>query len=241
MINILFPLAGSNKFFPELEYPFPKPLIEVCNKTMIEIVINNFISLRDINFIFIVNESDCKKFHLDKTLKLLTNNECTIIKIQNKTKGAACSALMAIEDIYSDKPLIISNTDQIIEEDINKIVHSFNKFDGGVVTFESVHPRWSYIKIDKNNLAIEATEKRPISKNAIAGFYYFNKGKYFIQSAMDMIKKDANINGMYYIAPSLNEMILTHKKITTYKIDNNKYHTFYTPQKIEEYKRKKQC
>jgi dTDP-glucose pyrophosphorylase len=241
MINVLFPLAGSNKFFPETEYLFPKPLIDICDKTMIEIVIDNFKSLKDINFIFIVNEDDCKKFHLDNTLKLLTNNQCRIVKIQGETKGAACSALMAIEHIDNDMPLIISNADQIIEEDINKIVDYFKEYDGGVVTFESVHPRWSFVKTDENNFVIEAAEKRPISKNAIAGFYYLKKGKDFVKSAMNMIKKDANVNGIYYIAPSLNEMILNHKKITIYKIDNEKYHTFYTPQKIEEYKRRKQC
>lgn len=241
MINILIPLAGKNKFFPESEYPFPKPLIEICDKTMIEMVINNFKNLDDINYIFIVNEKDCKKFHIDNTLKLLTDNQCEIIKIQGETKGAACSVLMAIEYINNDEELIISNADQVIEEDLNKIVNYSKQYDGGVITFESVHPRWSYVKTDENNFVIEAAEKRPISKNAIAGFYYFKKGKDFVNSAMNMIKKDANVNGIYYIAPSLNEMILNHKRISIYKIDNNKYFTFYIPQKIEEYKRKKQC
>ena len=238
MVNILIPLAGKNKFFPEAEYPFPKPLIEIGENTMIEMVVNNFSYIQEKCFIFIVNEEDCKKFHIDNTLKLLTNDNCKIIKLQNETKGAACSALMAIEYINNDIPLIISNADQIIEKDIKNIIKNFTNYDAGVITFESVHPRWSFVKTDENNLVIEATEKRPISKNAIAGFYYFNKGEDFVSSAMSMIKKDANVNGIYYIAPSLNEMILNNKKVGIYKIENNQYNTFYTPQKIEEYKRR---
>lgn len=241
MINVLFPMAGGNKFFARTNYPFPKPLIEICGKTMIEMAIDNFKSLERVNFIFILNKKECRKFHIDDTLKLLTGNQCKIIQVEGETKGAACSALMAIEYINNDIPLVISNFDQIIEEDINKVLHYFSQFDGGVIIFKSVHPRWSYVKVNAKGFVIEAAEKRPISRNAIAGFYYFRRGQDFVTSAMNMIRKDSNVNGIYYIAPSLNELVLRHKRIAVFAIDEEKYHTFYMPQKIEEYRRKKQC
>ena len=238
MINVLFPLAGKSNFFPENKYPFPKPLIEINDKMMIEIVIENYKNINEVNFIFVISENDCKKFHLDNTLNLLTDGNCQIVKLQNETKGAACSALMAIEYIDNDIPLIIANADQVFEEDLEKVIRSFEEYDGGVITFESAHPRWSYVKVDRNSFVVEASEKKPISKKAVAGFYYFRKGGDFIESAMSMIEKDANVNGFYYIAPSLNEMILRHKKLTTFFIEKDKYFTFYMPQKMEEYKRK---
>ena len=242
MINILIPLAGKNQFFPEAEYPFPKPLIELNDKTMIELVINNFDSVKEEKqFIFIVNSDDCKKYHLDNVLNLLTNENCQIIKINNETKGAACSAMMAIEYINNDDSLIIGNADQLFDDDMSEIIDSFKDVDGGVVSFESIHPRWSYARVDDNNYIVETAEKRPLSKHAIAGFFYFKKGKDFIDSAMNMIKKDANVNGLYYVSPTLNEMVLYNKKLIIKTIDNNKYHTFYTPQKVQEYERLKQC
>lgn len=242
MINILIPLAGTNQFFPESEYPFPRPLIEFAGKTQIEHIIDNFSSITDeIQFIFILNNEDCKKFHLDNVLNILTQHSCKIIKLNNETKGAACSAMMAIEHIDTQTPLIISNADQIFDIDLNDAIKSFANVDAGVITFDSVHPRWSYVRVDKNNYVTETAEKRPISKDAIAGFYYYKEGRDFISSASSMIKKDANINGIYYVSPTLNEMVLENKKISIYKIDNNKYHTFYTPQKIKEYERKLQC
>lgn len=242
MINILIPLAGTNQFFNESEYPYPKPLIEINNKTMIELVINNFESIKEEKqFIFIVNSEDCKKYHLDNVLNLLTDNNCKIVKIDNETKGAACSAMMAIEYINNDKPLIISNADQLFDDNLENLIFSFKDFDGGVVSFDSVHPRWSYARVDEENYIVETAEKRPLSKHAIAGFFYFRKGKDFIESAMNMIKKDANVNGLYYISPTLNEMVLNNKRLIVKSIDNNKYHTFYTPQKIQEYERLKQC
>lgn len=242
MINILIPLAGSNQFFNESEYPYPKPLIEINNKTMIEHVINNFDSIKkQKQFIFIVNSEDCRKFHLDNVLNLLTNNTCKIIKIDNETKGAACSAMMAIEYINNDTPLIIANADQLFDDNLDDVLSDFKDYDGGVVSFESIHPRWSYVRVDDENNILETAEKRPLSKHAIAGLFYFTNGKDFISSSMNMIKKDANVNGLYYISPTLNEMVLENKKLTIKIINNNKYHTFYTPKKIEEYERLKQC
>ncbi|MCT7563745.1 glycosyltransferase family 2 protein [Aliarcobacter butzleri] len=242
MINILIPLAGKNQFFSEAEYPFPKPLIEFNGKTMIEHIIDNFSSIqKEKQFIFIVNSEDCKKYHLDNVLNILTNHTCKIIKLENETKGAACSAMMAVEYIDNDTPLIISNADQLFDMCLDEVIKSFGNSDSGVITFESIHPRWSYVRLDSENRVTETAEKRPISKSAIAGFYYFKNGKDFINSSSKMIKKDASINGLYYIAPTLNEMVLENKTINIFQIENSKYHTFYTPQKIKEYERIISC
>jgi len=242
MINILIPLAGKNQFFPEAEYPFPKPLIEFNAKTMIEHIIYNFSSIaKEKQFIFIVNSEDCKKYHLDNVLNILTNQTCKIIKLDNETKGAACSAMMAVEYINNDMPLIISNADQLFDISLDEVINNFGNSDAGVITFESIHPRWSYVRLNSENKVTETAEKRPISKNAIAGFYYFRKGSDFISSSSKMIKKDASVDGHYYISPTLNEMVLENKIINIFKIENNKYHTFYTPQKIKEYERLMSC
>ena len=96
-------------------------------------------------------------------------------------------------------------------------------------------------RLNEKNKVTETAEKRPISKSAIAGFYFFKRGSDFINASSKMIKKDANLNGLYFISPSLNELVLENKLIDIYKIDNEKYHTFYTPSKIKEYERISVC
>lgn len=236
-INVLFPMAGKSKYFDTPEYPFPKPLIEVNGKPMIELVVNNYIKLGiKTNFIFVVNYDDVIKYHLDNILSLITNNQLRIVVLQKDTKGAACSSLMAIEYINNNIPLIISNYDQYFDCDLNSIYLKMKEhnYDAGVIVFESVHPRWSYVKVQGSKV-IEAAEKNPISKNAIAGFYYFSQGKMFVDSAMHTIIKDAKVEGSFFIAPVLNELILENKTVGFEKIENDKYHSFYTPQKIKEY------
>ena len=240
--KVLISAAGRGSRMLDLSKDKPKHLIEINNKTMIEHVIENFNSIKEEKqFIFIVNSEECKKYHLDNVLNLLTNHTCKIIKIDHQTKGAACSAMMAIEYINNDTPLLIANADQLFDDNLDDVISNFQSVDGGVVTFDSIHPRWSYARVDEENYIVETAEKRPLSKHAIAGFFYFKKGKDFIDSAMNMIKKDANVNGLYYISPTLNELVLNNKKLIVKTIDNNKYHTFYTPQKIQEYERLKQC
>ena len=242
MINILIPLAGKNQFFNEAEYPYPKPLIEINNKTMIEHVINNFNAIEgEKQFVFVVNSEDCKKYHLDNILNLLIGDSCKIIKLDNETKGAACSAMMAIEYINNDLPLIIANADQLFDDNLQDIIADFKGVDAGVITFKSIHPRWSYVRINSDYNIVETAEKRPLSKHAIAGFFYFAKGSDFINSAMNMIQKDVSVNDLYYISPTLNEMVLKNKKLLISEVDGAKYHTFYSPKKIQEYEQVTKC
>lgn len=236
MINILVPMAGRSQHFPESEYPFPKPLIEIGQKTMIEHVVANLTSAGpEVQFIFVLGSADCRKFHLDSTLNIITEQQCKLVKLDSDTRGAACSALMAISQIANEQPLIIANADQLFDTPIAELLQSLGDADAGVATFESVHPRWSYVRLDEQGFVAETAEKRPISRHAIAGFYYFRHGKDFVDAAMGMIRKDSSVNGSFYIAPSLNEMILKGKKIRTVGVDAQRYHTFYTPQKIKEY------
>jgi NDP-sugar pyrophosphorylase family protein len=233
-------MVGASQFFDDSEYKYPKPLIEINGKTIIELVINNLSSTRDANFIFVVNEDDCKKHHLDNVLSIVTDHNCHVVKISKQTKGAACSVLMAIDKIAGEKPLIIANSDQVLDVDFNSVIAKLDQADAGVITFNSIHPKWSFVKLN-NDEVIETAEKKPLSKEAIAGFYYFSQGDFFIESAFSMIKKDASVDGLFYVSPVFNEMILKGKKVKRVNIDSKQYHSFYSPQKIKEYERLVSC
>jgi dTDP-glucose pyrophosphorylase len=236
MINVLIPMAGKNQYFPEGEFPFPKPLIEIGSKTMIERVVENLATTAEVvQFIFVISSEDCRKFHLDSTLNIITDGRGHIVRLDSETRGSACSALMAIDHIATDTPLLIANNDQLFEDPIAALIDDFHGADAGIVTFDSVHPRWSYVGLDEQGKVVETAEKRPLSRHAIAGLYYFSRGIDFVDAAMQMIRKDENINGNYFISPTLNQLILTGKEIQVHSIDNIRYHTFYTPQKIKEY------
>lgn len=241
MMNILVPLGGKSTFFNDGEFKFPKVLIEIDGKPMIELVVNNIkLKGESVRFVFVINKEDQERYHLDSVLSLITDGECEVVVLQGSTKGACCSALMAIEYINNADELLICNGDQLINEDLNGIINEFRAedADAGVICFEAVHPRLAFARIE-NGEVIETAEKHPISKNALAGYYYYKKGSDFVEAAMLSIEKDANVNGLFYIAPVLNEMILKNKNIKHRMINSDQFYTFNVPEKVKGYRRYK--
>ncbi len=237
-MNLVIPIASGSNFFKIEEFGYPKPLIEIMGRPMIQHVIENITT--NIEFkkiIFIVKQDDCEKYHLDQTLSLLSPITPVVIKVRGETQGALCSVLLAIDHIYDDEPLIIANADQIFDGGVAEVIASFiaSPLDAACAAFNSVHPRWSYVRLNQEGNVVEAAEKRPISRNAIAGLYLYKKGKEFIKNSMNSIKNGSSTDGKYFISPVFNEYVLSGKAVGCFSIDNQRYHSFYTPQKIYEY------
>lgn len=233
MINVLIPAMGSSDFFKD-SY-FPKILTEINGETMLELVIKDYCDLEPINFIFVFHDEDCRRFHLDDSARILAPDS-HVIKLPNQTAGALCTCLMAMDFIDQENPLIIANCDQIIDVKYEKVLSYFSehRYDAGVITFPNVHPRWSYALVREDEV-VEIAEKRPISKHAIAGFYYFAKGSDYISAARKALLKQNQLDGKYYISASMNELILDGKTIGYYEIEKSQYNSFYSPAKIKEY------
>jgi dTDP-glucose pyrophosphorylase len=237
-MNLVIPIASNSKFFNLEDYGYPKPLIEIMGKPMIQHVIENVIQgIEFKKIIFIVRQDECLKYHIDNTLNLLSPIKPIIIRLRADTQGALCSVLLAIEHINSDQPLVVSNADQIFDGGVSRQVKQFisSPLDAACLTFNSVHPRWSYVRIGNSDHVVETAEKRPISKHAIAGIYLYRRGSDFVNFGMDSIKHGSSVDGNYYISPVFNEYILAGRKVGHFPVHNEKYHTFYNPQKIEEY------
>lgn len=235
-MNILVPMAGSDIAFKEKGYDYPKNFVELIGKPLLQHVYENLRSKIDGKYIFVVKKEEVTRYHLDSILHIM-DPHCQVIILEDNAAGAACTALLAIEEINNNEPLIIANGDQIILADLKSALASFRQsnMDGGIITFNSLHPRWSYVRINEEGLVIEAAEKRPISNYATAGFYYFKHGKCFVDAAMSMIRKDAAIDGKFYVCPTFNEMILNQAKIGIFDIKRDKYFSFSNPEGVRSY------
>lgn len=216
-LNVLIPMAGAGSRFEKAGYTFPKPLIEVNKKPMIQVVIENLNI--EANYIFVVQHEHRIKYNLDTLLNLITPG-CKIIETQGITEGAACTALLASEFIDNESPLFFANSDQFVDWNSNEFMYKMNESeaDGGIVTFESTHPKWSFAEVDENNFVVRVAEKDPISTNATVGFYYWKKGSDFIKYANQMIDKNIRVNNEFYVCPVFNEAIQDGKKIISFNI-----------------------
>ncbi|MBI2552433.1 glycosyltransferase family 2 protein [Candidatus Uhrbacteria bacterium] len=216
-MNIVIPLAGAGKKFQERGYTFPKPLIDIGGKPMIQWVVENLNT--EGNFIFIVLKEHYEKYQLSYLLNLIAPG-CTIIQADGPTEGAACTVLLAEQYINNDHPLIIANSDQVLGWNSNEFFYAMaqEECDGGIVTFKSTHPRFSFAKRGDNGFVCEVAEKRPISDDATAGIYYWNHGSDFVRAARQMIKKNIRTNNEFFICPSFNESLQEGKKIRMFPV-----------------------
>ena len=217
-LNVLIPMAGAGSRFEQAGYTFPKPLIEVRKKPMIQVVLEN-LNIKA-NYIYVVQKSHREKYNLDALLSLITPG-CKVVETEGMTEGAACTALLAKEHINTDAPLFFANSDQFVEWDSNEFLYKMNETnaDGGIVTFEATHPKWSFAKINKQGLVTEVAEKKPISNIATVGFYYWKQGSDFVKYAEQMINKNIRVNNEFYVCPVFNQAIEDNKEIRTFNIN----------------------
>lgn len=230
-MNVLIPMAGAGTRFAEAGYSFPKPLIEVDGRPMIQLVVEN-LGL-DANYIYICQSEHRQNFNLDTMMNLISSNN-TIIDIDYVTEGAAVTALLAEEYIDNDDPLFFSNSDQFVEWNPVEFMYKMQETqcDGGIVTFKASHPKWSFAKIE-DGYVTEVAEKNPISDDATVGFYYWKHGRDFIKYAKQMIAKNIRVNNEFYVCPVFNEAIADGKKIKAFHVDE--MWGLGTPEDLERY------
>ena len=217
-LNVLIPMAGAGSRFESAGYTFPKPLIDVNGKPMIQVVVEN-LNL-DANYIFVVQKKHREKYNLDSLLNLISPN-CKIVETDGITEGAACTALLAKEYINNESPLFFANSDQFVEWDSNEFMYKMQETqaDGGIVTFTSTHPKWSFAKVNEDTgLVEEVAEKNPISNIATVGYYYWKHGSDFVRYAEEMIDKNIRVNNEFYVCPVFNQSIKGGKEIRAFNV-----------------------
>lgn len=211
-MNVLIPMAGAGSRFSQAGYTFPKPLIEVNGKPMIQVVVENLNI--EAHYIFLVQKEHYQKYNLKQLLSLISPN-CDIIQVDGITEGAACTTLLAKEFINSSDPLLIANSDQYVEWNSNECLYAFtaDEIDGGIVSFKATHPKWSFAKVGADGFVEQVAEKNPISDDATVGIYYWKQGSDYVKYAEDMISKNIRTNNEFYVCPVFNQAIQDGKKI----------------------------
>ena len=230
-MNVLIPMAGRGSRFATQGYTFPKPLIDVKGKPMIQVVTEN-LNIKA-NYTFIVQKEHYEKYSLQHLLNLIAPN-CNIVQVDGITEGAACTTLLAKEFIDNDEPLLMANSDQFVEWDSNETLYAFSNgdCDGGIITFPATHPKWSYAKLGDDGYVSEVAEKKPISEHATVGIYWWAKGSDYVKYAEQMIEKDIRVNNEYYVCPVFNEAIGDGKKVRIKEIEKEGMWGIGTPEDL---------
>lgn len=236
MLNIVIPMAGRGSRFANAGYTLPKPLIPVFDQPMIEIVEKNLKPKQEYRFIFLVLEEHIKKYNIGQKLEILSPG-CVIVAVSGVTEGAACTVLLARSLIDNHDALMIANSDQWVDIDINDYLEVINCacLDGLIMTMEANDPKWSYVETDSNGYVTRVVEKEVVSNEATVGIYNYARGCDFVAAADRMISSNERVNNEFYVAPVYNHLIKSGAKVGIYNIglDRNGMYGLGVPNDLE--------
>jgi dTDP-glucose pyrophosphorylase len=237
MINIVIPMAGAGSRFSQAGYHKPKPFIDVNGKPMIVHVLEN-LAYPQARYILIA-----RKEHMDAEAALVQQIErdfnAIFIPIDKLTEGTACTVLYARRHINNEQPILIANSDQIVDMRIADFIDDCQQrgLDGSILTFvdEKRDPKWSFAKLDDRQLVTEVQEKKAISEYATVGIYLYRQGRDFVDAAIDMFIERDRVNNEYYTCPTYNYAIKAGRKIGIYNIAVEQMHGIGTPEDLNTY------
>jgi len=237
MINVVIPMAGSGSRFAKDGYKTPKPFIDVAGKPMIVRVLEN-LAYDDARYILIIRKDHLEQEkELVKSIKKDFNVE--FIEIDKLTEGTACTVLYARKFINNNQPLLIANSDQIVDISIADYINDCHdkKLDGSILTFVDnfKDPKWSFARLDESGMVVEVKEKEAISQYATVGIYLYSRGMDFFNGAVDMIIENDRVNNEFYTCPVYNYLIKENKKIGIYNINFTQMHGIGTPEDLNQY------
>jgi NDP-sugar pyrophosphorylase family protein len=237
-VKLVVLMAGDSAMFEVAGAKYPKNLVEIDGEPLVQRVIEGLRATIDVasRAIFLIREEEQRHHHTGDVIRLLVE-PAEVVGVPAVASGAACTALHAIGHVDREESLLVFNGDQIVEAPIPEVVDGFEAagLDAGTVTFDAVHPRWSYVRTGSDGLVVEAAEKRPISRLATAGAYWFRRGGDFLDGVMSMIRKDASVDGAFYVCPVFNELVLAGRRIGTHHIERDRYFSLTSMHGVDAY------
>lgn len=239
ILQILMPMAGLGSRFQKAGFTTPKPLLEVDGMPMFRKALTSFNRIGgEKRFIFVIRQEHVDGLGLDS---LITNAlpEAIVKIIPKMTRGAVETSLMAEKLLDPDNPLVIMDCDIWFESReydimINAVLSGTSHVGGGVLTFESKNPRYSYAETDMEGNVIRTAEKQVISNSALAGGYFFASAKIFIDSAKELLEEPLGSSmPEYYVSILYNNILKNGRIIKAVGVD--KFNSFGTPEELNAY------
>jgi len=198
---------------------------------MIEYVTQNIRPSQEHRFIYICQQEHLEKYDLANELSRMAPG-CKIVVVDHITEGAACTVLLAEQYIDNEDALMIANSDQFVDTDIDDYLAAIGDYDGLIMTMPASDPKWSYIRYNAEGLVTLVREKEVISNQATVGIYNYKHGQDFVKYARQMINKNIRVNNEFYVAPVYNEMVEDGKNVVFRDVGSG-MHGLGTPEDLE--------
>jgi hypothetical protein len=229
-INTVITAAGdSESVFLNAGFETPKNLLVVDGKEVLLRAATSY--AHDLSRTTIsLNREECLKW---PTLIMVEgwHSEIRIVQVSSMVPGALVSAILALENIPLDEPLVVAAGDSEITGGIKNYIREFisSGIDLGTIVFKSQNPRWSYIATGKNDYVQQVAEKRVIGPLATTGVFYFQTAQSFLHLAEWCFTNNAMHLGRFYLSSTINAAIIHGLKVKYIEIPRSEYRSWSLP------------
>lgn len=231
--HLIMPMGGAGSRFYKNGYMLPKPLIDIHDKPFLfwaSMSIMKYIDVADVTFVVLRQHID--NYDIDKII-LHYFPQARIVILPEILPGPVYTSIKGIELIHDEAPIIFNDCDHMFKcSEINSLFTNDEfKYDGGLLTFESSEPQYSYVQYEAGKI-VGTIEKKVVSNRAICGAYIFENAKLFKKMAEIYINhcpyNECYMSGLY------NVMCEKNMEIKDFLLD---YHVeFGTPEEYEKAK-----
>lgn len=201
-MHVVIPVAGRGTRLRPHTHTKPKPLVTVAGKPVLGHVLDTLGALHPEEIIFIVG-------YLGEQIETyVTENydfHATYVE-QKELKGQAHAIALTRE--YVDGPVLIIFVDTIANADLEMLPDL--SADGAVFVKEVDNPeRFGVVSLDDAGYITRFVEKpdRPVSNLAVIGLYYLQDSHLMFECIDELIERDIQTKGEYYIADALQLMV----------------------------------
>ncbi len=239
-LNVIIPMAGLGSRFLDYGFTINKYLLPIDGflQPMIKAAILTLKVPVNSHFIFILREPVGPDLPLRKLLEDIcqdNNYICSILTVDHVTEGPTCTAMIAADLINNDTPLLISNSDQILDLNFDAFMDQASKADGTVLTYNPAYELVIGSK-DKNSFVGKGEDGKPnqfaekivLSKEALVGVHYYKKGSYFIETANYTFRNNMRApNGEFYLSLTYQAMLNLGYSVNTYNLSESGNEYYY--------------
>jgi dTDP-glucose pyrophosphorylase len=235
VLQVVIPMAGLGSRFIDYGFQTNKYLLPIDKSLtpMIELAITSLNISVSATYIFILREqpdtstvkellkSIAEKYHFD--YKILT--------IQELTEGPASTVYLAKELLNLDEPLLVSNSDQVLDWNFDHFYDRCQQYEGCVLSYKPEYPlilgekdKHSYLKLDSSENVCQFAEKIVLSEHALVGVHYYKTAQLFVDAYQQMVQMNLRApNGEYYLSLTYQVLLEQQKRIGYVEIQGSYY------------------
>ncbi len=239
-LNVIIPMAGLGSRFTDYGFTINKYLLPIDGnlQPMIKAAILTLKVPESSHFIFIIREMTDPDLLLRQLLENIckeNNYACTILSVDYFTEGPTSTAMIAANIINNDTPLLVSNSDQILDWNYDAFKEKTLSADGTVLTYNPPYElkigskdKHSFVHFNSDGLPDQFAEKIVLSKEALVGVHYFKKGSYFVDAANYTFRNNMRApNGEFYLSLTYQAMLNMGYSINTYNLSDSGNENYY--------------